>query len=530
MIRGILFIVSRLFLLLVLLEVAFQLRVRYVTPFFRDLGVDGEYRVLVIGDSVSMRVDNGEEGYPERLQKLLEENDPARRYKIINLSQTAMRSSQALALLDKELRENRRPSAVVMMMGKSDFLRGDKKPEAAVAPPWYTSLRLYRFVPIFRARLNAFEERVRIAFRKKEEEKPKLSPQEELAEIFKAAEKRAERDDRRRASRDYGRVLKLWREMGEPRESFYEAIVAQAGLGAMAHGREEACRELEQAREMRKREEFRALKEQAEVVLRLGNAAVTCGDYKLAEQLYLESDRITPGRIQLVREMAWLQYRKKDWAKAIVWFVRLTDLEPNNRRSIGALVQAYGSIGKRAEGVKALTRLRKRSEEKALITAHISSLNLASGKKAEAEANLREMMQVAPESRESWKARLYFHRHTGQLEEFDRVFRELTLEIDGGLIPSAIHAYREIGERLYLERIPFVAVQYPSNMIEALEETFKPLPKGSVHLVDARAAVMAAAERDKRHLTDYFQDDLEHITALAAQVIAEKLAPVIRSL
>jgi hypothetical protein len=106
----------------------------------------------------------------------------------------------------------------------------------------------------------------------------------------------------------------------------------------------------------------------------------------------------------------------------------------------------------------------------------------------------------------------------------------MTPSMDGGLKPSARRNYRKIAEHLSREKIPLIAVQYPSNLKSALVEAFEGMALDDLHIVDGRQAVLNLAAKEKLHIHEFFDADFEHITVKGARALALELERVISSL
>jgi tetratricopeptide (TPR) repeat protein len=531
-------------LFLVLVESAFTLRALYVNDWIKPKpNLRADKVILVVGDSISMGFGKDQkDGYPAQLENLLNQDITGPRYRISSLAAPSMRSGAAFLRLKQELSRSR-PDLVITMIGKSDFYASetdDPEPEESSLQPSAKAnslekLRLFRFYALasmrFKAWRNEIEHRLQL-------QTDRLSGRffdwgmSRLLAASEQAESLDENDERDAALAEYRRVRDLFVGLNFPATAADKALIARLRIAEITMPQAEVCTELAANRtsiELVLGQELWGAS-RARVHGALGLALSKCKKYPEAERSFKIMADLMPHREDYARQLAWHYFASENWKLCISAFQRAIELDPNHRRSLSALGHCYIRAGQAAKGVKYFERLIDQSQEKALIWAIIASLHLKRGLTAEALHGIRLSNSFAPESRDVFKTQLALFHSTKKFADLDRAFQTMTPSMDGGLKPSARRNYRKIAEHLSREKIPLIAVQYPSNLKSALVEAFEGMALDDLHIVDGRQAVLNLAAKEKLHIHEFFDADFEHITVKGARALALELERVISSL
>jgi len=103
----------------------------FVGPEFDDVPAPGVYRIFALGDSCTFATGFWQIGYPSKLERLLNDGAPSRRFEVINAGIEGYNSTFALERIRDELLRYR-PRMIVIYIGWNDLMKTDPSQEAQV--------------------------------------------------------------------------------------------------------------------------------------------------------------------------------------------------------------------------------------------------------------------------------------------------------------------------------------------------------------------------------------------------------------
>lgn len=246
------------------------------------------------------------------------------------------------------------------------------------------------------------------------------------------------------------------------------------------------------------------------------------------ERLYFQKFPNNEARKQYrAFKQAWTYYSTGE-PSAVPEFEKQLMRYPNYVTGIRGLVHAYYQHHMLERGIKFLNQLSKASDEKSLIKVHIgymdADLQKSFGQKL--VINSRQLEEEISLLKDRWlahNAMLRFAIIKNEATEFANIYEGMLPEEASAIMPSTSGNLDTLIGMAEQSGAKFFYVNYPSENAVPINRVLR---DREVTIYDARSWLIEEVPREK--LIEMFELDGNHVSALGAQVIGERLAREIK--
>ena len=519
----------------------------------------GEYKIMCVGESTTAG------RYPFFLEEAMNRSIPEKRFRVLNVGVTGLKTDAILYNIESHLNEYR-PDIVVTMMGINDC--GAHMPydtaSALRRPSFLKNTKVYNLFRFLRLRIiNKLKEskfnhpgpgpgsRVLKDMDMPLNEGPyktivRLSPwtywtylgltgfyqnQDKFSRASKTYEKTAMFNPRNyRVRIGLGWFYQSLGKFSEAESQFNKALQlnpdscgANIGLGWFYHMQENyALAE----KYYKKAIEIDPCNYAA--YTGLGWSYHKQQKHALSEESYSKAIMLKPGNPGPYMGIGWLYRDKHDLNSAKKSLKEYTQLNPNSYAGYIVLSWLYEENGETAEAEKELKKATELNPREDWGFSELGRLYQESGRFSEAVSSFQKAAKLNPKDDTFYGALRILYEEMSNHElaaQYEDKAKELRLDY---YIPITIKNYHKLKEIVDSAGVPIIFVQYPMRSVEPLKKIFEGEQEKMI-FVDNEQIFRDAVQADgyKAYFKDLFAGDFGHCTDKGDKLLAENVARVI---
>jgi tetratricopeptide (TPR) repeat protein len=481
----------------------------------------GDYRILCLGESTTAL--GGPNAYPQQLENILNSNQKAVRFTVINKGIPSATTTQILAHLNEYL-EQYQPQLVVTMIGINDGPNFRLASDTA-QKKWdrlLLHLRTYKLLKMIflhsqhkiadvqddkvDAKLSGIEQQI--------DQNPNAKDYVKLAGFYRAAYKyEKERIALQKALKINPLNYEAWAYLGlgyKRQAEFNQALEAYQKAIQLSPDNSDI---------------------KIQSYANLGECYQLQGQYAMAEETFREAMVKNPKYLWGLGALGNNAMLQENWEEAIKNFQQQINIDPTAVEYIEKLANCYLQIGNQAAANRVLEFGIQHNPQSAVLYAELGATLISRGRYQEAELVLNKALTLAADAFEGKDINLTqllvsCYEKQGKQKEAQNLQKKMSRSAQSGLELTAKN-YQAIQKILTEQQVPLIAMQYPLRDIHALQRAID--RSGKVILVDNQKIFQAALANKPYgdYFTDRFAGDFGHCTPEGNRLLAQNLANTI---